>query len=141
MTPTKVKSTTRKASLTVLIIFSENLPPSSLQDSNVTPRSATTATGFSHLFLSQDDHPAIDNITAAVPEKIKKPKRTRLLLDARIELTDEELKVTNPTYPSLSPSSTLASKSRLQICNTWKDKMHYDVRSSRKSPTETAGKW
>jgi len=76
----------------------ENLPPSSLPDSNITPRSALLPTNFSQLFLSQDEQPPIDDIDAEISGKVKKPKRTRLLLDSRIELTDEELKTARIQY-------------------------------------------
>lgn len=53
------------------------------------------------MLLSQDEQQPgpLSDITALnrnqenIPIKTKKPKKTRLLLDARTELTDEELKV------------------------------------------------
>ena len=55
------------------------------------------ATSFSYQLLSQDEHMDIvvkdDNLANPVALTAKKIKRTRLLLDARTELTDDELKV------------------------------------------------
>ncbi|KAJ7293565.1 hypothetical protein C8J57DRAFT_1269366 [Mycena rebaudengoi] len=90
-----VEMPTRDGTLTDF--FSENLPPSSFPKS--TPRSALSpATSFSRLLLSQDldePQPLLDvttNDQNQVNRGIKKVKKTRLLLDARTELTDEELK-------------------------------------------------
>ncbi|KAF7306915.1 RAD21/Rec8 N-terminal domain protein [Mycena indigotica] len=76
----------------------ENIPPSSLrkQLSALSP-----ATSFSRLFLSQDEAPLFDvtnQPTNATKPVAKKAKRTRLLLDARTELTDEELKTARAEY-------------------------------------------
>ncbi|KAJ7071043.1 Rec8 like protein-domain-containing protein [Mycena amicta] len=78
----------------------ENIPPSSLRK----PISALSpATSFSRLFLSQDEeqpHVPLVDITNQNPAKpaAKKTKKTRLLLDARTELTDDELKTARAEY-------------------------------------------
>ena len=56
------------------------------------------ATSFSYQLLSQDEHihdTAVKDHDRVNPVALaaKKVKRTRLLLDARTELTDDELKV------------------------------------------------
>lgn len=62
-------------------------------------RAASPATSFSRLLLSQDEEQQLRDITAEEVNRhnqqdlTKKAKRTRLLLDARTELTDDELKV------------------------------------------------
>ncbi|KAF7320350.1 RAD21/Rec8 N-terminal domain protein [Mycena kentingensis (nom. inval.)] len=74
----------------------ENIPPPNLRKQLLSP-----ATSFSRLFLSQDeDQPQLpltditndEPVLAAKRNSNKKNKKTRLLLDARTELTDEELK-------------------------------------------------
>jgi hypothetical protein len=70
----------------------ENLAPSSLQGSVLTPQNPLSPASFSRLLLSQDDQPQPEIIqTKRAP---KKPKRIVTLLDSRTELTDDELKVT-----------------------------------------------
>ncbi|KAG5221915.1 isopentenyl-diphosphate delta-isomerase [Salix suchowensis] len=69
-------------------------------------REPSPSTSFSRMLLSQDEqHPRpLSDITALnrnqenIPNKMKKPKKTRLLLDARTELTDEELKTARAEY-------------------------------------------
>ena len=63
-------------------------------------RAASPTTSFSAQLLSQDQEPLpLRDITTEEQNKanqvnpIKKAKRTRLLLDARTELTDDELRV------------------------------------------------
>lgn len=57
------------------------------------------ATSFSYQLLSQDEHMHVistkdhDQGNPITLAAAKKAKRTRLLLDARTELTDDELKV------------------------------------------------
>ncbi|KAJ8083983.1 R8 protein [Marasmius tenuissimus] len=92
----------------------ENATPSA-QSRRATPRPSvpphSPATSFSRLLLSQDEEihaplPFTD-VTSQVVNKDqakenqpppKKNKRTRLLLDARTELTDEELKIARAKY-------------------------------------------
>lgn len=98
----------RFTDLLTYITIPENRPPSSYQGSQMTPRPAVSpATSFSRLLLSQDEEfpqPLLD-ITPGDQNQIninkpaKKVKRTRLLLDARTELTDDELKVKLSTLP------------------------------------------
>jgi hypothetical protein len=104
----------------------ENQPPSSLQPM-FAPRSVMSpATSFSRLLLSQDEEPQpLIDITAKDQNQnnreIRKIKRTRLVLDARTELTDEELKVTLQCRRDLYDScSTLHL--RLLVHNICKDK-------------------
>ncbi|KAF8898747.1 hypothetical protein BD779DRAFT_1666537 [Infundibulicybe gibba] len=72
--------------------FHESMPPPSL----------SPATSFSRQLLSQDvEGPKPDIPIESVVghgEDLKKTKRTRLLLDARTELTDEELKAARSQY-------------------------------------------
>ncbi|KAK7064240.1 RNA cytidine acetyltransferase [Favolaschia claudopus] len=84
----------------------ENIPPSTLRRANNdnAPRAFSPATSFSRLLLSQDEEPQVplaDVTTNNQNQKnagAKKPKKTRLLLDARTELTDEELKTARAQY-------------------------------------------
>lgn len=77
----------------------ENPPPPLRMDKDVSR--ATTPTSFSAQLLSQDQEEplALRDITtkeknqANQADPTKKVKRTRLLLDARTELTDDELRV------------------------------------------------
>jgi len=70
----------------------------------VVPPGSSPRISFSQLFLSQDleEIASLRDITAEdlnqhnAGSASKKNKRTRLLLDARTELTDEELKVQSP---------------------------------------------
>ncbi|TEB35062.1 hypothetical protein FA13DRAFT_1788657 [Coprinellus micaceus] len=80
--------------------------PGSRAGSVFSKRAPSPANSFGRLFLSQDDHiratplqdvTAPDNEQQPVGPKNQK-KRTRLLLDARTELTDEELKVARAQY-------------------------------------------
>jgi hypothetical protein len=64
------------------------------------PSAFSPATSFSRLLLSQDEEPQVPlaDVTAINGQNqnnigAKKVKKTRLLLDARTELTDDELKV------------------------------------------------
>ncbi|KDQ30809.1 hypothetical protein PLEOSDRAFT_1111526 [Pleurotus ostreatus PC15] len=69
-------------------------------------REPSPSTSFSRMLLSQDEQQPgpLSDITALnrnqenIPNKMKKPKKTRLLLDARTELTDEELKTARAEY-------------------------------------------
>ncbi|KAJ7900331.1 Rec8 like protein-domain-containing protein [Mycena olivaceomarginata] len=77
----------------------ENIPPSTLRRTNI-PSAFSPATSFSRLLLSQDEEPQVPlaDVTAINGQNqnnsgAKKVKKTRLLLDARTELTDDELKV------------------------------------------------
>ncbi|KAK0465040.1 Rec8 like protein-domain-containing protein [Desarmillaria tabescens] len=79
----------------------ENKTPLSLPN---TPRAITPVLTFSQQLLSQDAEPVqpLQDITqqfqnASAPAQ-KKIKKTRLLLDARTELTDEELKTARAQY-------------------------------------------
>ncbi|KAJ7169912.1 Rec8 like protein-domain-containing protein [Mycena filopes] len=83
----------------------QNMPPSTLRRPNIIPASALSpATSFSRLLLSQDVEPEVPllDVTAdgknQVNRGIKKFKKTRLLLDARTELTDDELKAARAQY-------------------------------------------
>ncbi|KAJ7038216.1 Rec8 like protein-domain-containing protein [Mycena alexandri] len=83
----------------------ENIPPSTLRRANSIPASALSpATSFSRLLLSQDLEPEVPllDVTAdgqnQVNPRVKKFKKTRLLLDARTELTDDELKAARAQY-------------------------------------------
>jgi hypothetical protein len=79
----------------------ENIPPSTLRRSNpILPAALSPATSFSRLLLSQDIEPQLPLVDLTANEQnqvnrgVKKIKKTtRLLLDARTELTDDELKV------------------------------------------------
>jgi hypothetical protein len=65
-----------------------------------TPRSALSPANFAQSLLSQDADQGLEIVTAKAQTQNpvpRKPKRARLLLDARTELTDEELKVKNDT--------------------------------------------
>ncbi|PBL01128.1 hypothetical protein ARMGADRAFT_412161 [Armillaria gallica] len=79
----------------------ENGPPLSQPN---TPRAITPVLTFSQQLLSQDAEPVhpLKDVTqqfqnACAPTQ-KKIKKTRLLLDARTELTDEELKTARAQY-------------------------------------------
>ncbi|KAF8078636.1 Rec8 like protein-domain-containing protein [Lyophyllum atratum] len=79
--------------------------PSAFQSPALTPlRGLGYGTSFSQLLLSQDEQPivALNNITQEEQSRtnagIKRMKKTRLLLDARTELTDEELKAARAQY-------------------------------------------
>ncbi|KAJ3937794.1 MAG: Rec8 like protein-domain-containing protein [Lentinula lateritia] len=87
----------------------ENPAPSS-QKLQALPPPASPANSFAQLLLSQDDglllEPALlADVTSGhknvdKPPKKKTHKRTRLLLDARTELTDDELKIARAQYLS-----------------------------------------
>ncbi|GLB36139.1 putative N terminus of Rad21 / Rec8 like protein [Lyophyllum shimeji] len=78
--------------------------PEAVQSSCRTPsRALSPPTSFSQLLLSQDAQPApLNDVTMEVQSRtnagIKKTKKTRLLLDARTELTDDELKTARMQY-------------------------------------------
>ncbi|KAJ6604638.1 hypothetical protein DFH09DRAFT_316557 [Mycena vulgaris] len=84
----------------------ENMPPSTLRRTTTLPASALSpATSFSRLLLTQDDEPQVPllDVTAVNDQNqpnrgAKKVKKTRLLLDARTELTDDELKAARAQY-------------------------------------------
>ncbi|TRM60286.1 Rec8 like protein-domain-containing protein [Schizophyllum amplum] len=88
----------------------ENQPPSSARRGSrppsraLTPRGVSPATSFSRLFLSQEEGqvPLLEttrkNDEEQAAQAPKKLKRTRLLLDARTELTDEELRTARTQY-------------------------------------------
>ncbi|KAJ7225526.1 Rec8 like protein-domain-containing protein [Mycena pura] len=85
----------------------ENIPPSILRGTNsALPSALSPAMSFSRLFLSQDmDQPQLPlhDVTANGHNQtnrriVKKVKKTRLLLDARTELTDDELKTARAEY-------------------------------------------
>ncbi|KAJ7092714.1 Rec8 like protein-domain-containing protein [Mycena epipterygia] len=91
----------------------ENIPPSTLRRTNIVPP-LSPATSFSRLLLTQDDQVdqpqlPLHDVTAADQNQtnrgLKKVKKTRLLLDARTELTDDELKAARAQY--LQGQSTL----------------------------------
>ncbi|KAF6766048.1 Rec8 like protein-domain-containing protein [Ephemerocybe angulata] len=82
--------------------------PGSRQGSVLSNRAPSPANSFGKLFLSQDQQdflgtplreitPVAENGKQVGP-KVPAKKRTRLLLDARTELTDEELKVARGQY-------------------------------------------
>ncbi|KDR84977.1 hypothetical protein GALMADRAFT_131737 [Galerina marginata CBS 339.88] len=80
----------------------ENNGPPSRMGSVLTKARPSPATSFSRLLLSQDDDQPLQPFRDITGEEHnrqnqgeprKKAKRTRLLLDARTELTDDELKV------------------------------------------------
>lgn len=54
-----------------------------------------TADAFSREFLTQDQPDAVAQNKVVAEKEPRKAKKPRLILDARIELTDEELKVRN----------------------------------------------
>src|ERR1700722_4753054 len=68
----------------------ENVPPPSRRNSIEMPHSASAMDNLSHALIAQDYERQLENVKNPAPNKIK---RTRLLLDARTELTDNELKV------------------------------------------------
>ncbi|KAG2023509.1 hypothetical protein CC2G_001155 [Coprinopsis cinerea AmutBmut pab1-1] len=81
----------------------ENQYPGSIQREQSLTRDASPATPFASQFLARDtnmDGPlqdvTIEDTNQSGPKNRK--KRTRLLLDARTELTDEELKVARAKY-------------------------------------------
>ncbi|KAJ6575101.1 hypothetical protein B0H19DRAFT_1254715 [Mycena capillaripes] len=83
----------------------KNLPPSTLRRTNATPATALSpATSFSRLLLSQDTEPQLPLLDVTANDQnqtnrgVKKFKKTRLLLDARTELTDDELKAARAEY-------------------------------------------
>jgi len=78
--------------------MAEKFRASPSQQSLGNTRSPSPAASFSYQLPSQDEHmndPAIKHQDHVNPVSlaVKKVKRTRLLLDARTELTDDELKV------------------------------------------------
>ncbi|RDB28700.1 hypothetical protein Hypma_015537 [Hypsizygus marmoreus] len=82
----------------------ENHGQPSPQQGILSPRALSPATSFSRLLLSQDEQLPLSDVTADEQNKLnrgllqKKTKKTRLLLDARTELTDEELKTARTQY-------------------------------------------
>ncbi|KAF7339482.1 RNA cytidine acetyltransferase [Mycena sanguinolenta] len=82
----------------------ENMPPSTLRRTNSNPVAFSPATSFSRLLLSQDEEPQVPLVDVTADEQNqknvgpKKIKKTRLLLDARTELTDDELKAARAQY-------------------------------------------
>ncbi|KAF8213061.1 Rec8 like protein-domain-containing protein [Mycena galopus ATCC 62051] len=88
----------------------ENIPPSTLRRTNNNPAAFSPATSFSRMLLSQDEEPQepqepqgpLVDVTANDQNQKnigpKKVKKTRLLLDARTELTDDELKAARAQY-------------------------------------------
>ncbi|KAH6917396.1 Rec8 like protein-domain-containing protein [Coprinopsis sp. MPI-PUGE-AT-0042] len=85
----------------------ENAYPDSVRSQRSMSRELTPGATFAAQFLSQNHEqtPALRDVTpnpniAAVPnaEPRVKKKRTRLLLDARTELTDDELKIARAKY-------------------------------------------
>ncbi|KAJ7487587.1 hypothetical protein B0H11DRAFT_2408492 [Mycena galericulata] len=84
----------------------QNIPPSTLRGTNAVLGAALSpATSFSRLLLSQDqDQPQTPLLDVTLNDHnqanrgAKKVKKTRLLLDARTELTDEELKAARAQY-------------------------------------------
>ncbi|TFK41172.1 Rec8 like protein-domain-containing protein [Crucibulum laeve] len=87
-----------------LISYMWAMNPSFRQPSPMSTRE-TSPVAFSRLFLSQDDEQLrpLRDITAegenrAIIPDNRKRKRTRLLLDARTELSDEELKIARAQY-------------------------------------------
>ncbi|KAJ7630924.1 Rec8 like protein-domain-containing protein [Roridomyces roridus] len=79
----------------------ENKLPSSIRKK--TPEGELSpATSFSRLLLTQDQEepqpPLLDVTADRRNQGVKKVKKTRLLLDARTELTDEELKAARAQY-------------------------------------------
>ncbi|KAL1706223.1 Rec8 like protein-domain-containing protein [Schizophyllum commune] len=70
----------------------------------LTPRGVSPATSFSRQFLSQEDgaNPLLEttrkNDEQDIAQATKKLKRGRLLLDARTELSDEELRMAREQY-------------------------------------------
>ncbi|KAH8120144.1 Rec8 like protein-domain-containing protein [Phellopilus nigrolimitatus] len=89
----------------------ENMPPASAQGSLLTPRSIIDSRGLSPALGALVDAQASENAGADLPELAegqpvklngtsasRKPKKVRILLDARTELTDEELKAAREKY-------------------------------------------
>ncbi|PPQ76339.1 hypothetical protein CVT26_008967 [Gymnopilus dilepis] len=85
----------------------KNATPASRKGTTLQHMQPSPATSFSRQFLSQDDDQPLQplrDITAEERnrqnqgEARKKAKRTRLLLDARTELTDDELKIARAKY-------------------------------------------
>lgn len=90
----------------------ENLPPSSLQGSILTPQHPLSPASFSRMLLSQDDQPQAEIIR---PKRAaKKPKHIVTLLDSRTELTDDELKVTLTASRFASPDDVGLQIARAQ---------------------------
>ncbi|KAI5835570.1 hypothetical protein K523DRAFT_411473 [Schizophyllum commune Tattone D] len=100
-TPRKKRSASARAK--------ENQPPSSARRSRppsraLTPRGVSPATSFSRQFLSQEDgatsllETTRKNDEQDIAQAPKKLKRGRLLLDARTELSDEELRMAREQY-------------------------------------------
>jgi hypothetical protein len=75
-------------------LYAENVPPTTV--TAVDTFNPPTPPNFAHLLLSQDNVPEVDKDPTANEEPAKKSsrphKRAGLILDSRIELTDEELK-------------------------------------------------
>ena len=72
------------------------MPPGSLLDGEATPRSILTTAERESINQSINEDYLQDTAgTADVMIAPKKSKKVRLLLDARTELTDEELKVSS----------------------------------------------
>ncbi|KAF8905571.1 Rec8 like protein-domain-containing protein [Gymnopilus junonius] len=85
----------------------ENVVPVSRAGSAVSNIQPSPAISFSRLFLSQNDDQPIQPFRGITTEEFNrqnqsetrtKNKRTRLLLDARTELTDDELKIARAKY-------------------------------------------
>ncbi|KAJ7492632.1 Rec8 like protein-domain-containing protein [Mycena latifolia] len=82
----------------------ENIPPTLRRTNSLPPSALSPATSFSRLLLTQDEEPQppLNDITVNDQNQInrgaKKIKKTRLLLDARTELTDDELKAARAQY-------------------------------------------
>ncbi|KAL0951212.1 hypothetical protein HGRIS_007935 [Hohenbuehelia grisea] len=99
-TPIRASSAKRKAPFDAQ---KENSVPRSKAG---TPRAMTPTTEFTRLLLSQETPQPLTDTTAlhqnqdivAPTKKVKGVKRTRLLLDARTELTDDELKNARAQY-------------------------------------------
>jgi hypothetical protein len=74
----------------------ENVPPPSRRNSIEMPQSASAMDNLSHALIAQDYERQLESVIPDIEVKYPAPnkiKRTRLLLDARTELTDDELKV------------------------------------------------
>ncbi|KAJ7103545.1 Rec8 like protein-domain-containing protein [Mycena belliarum] len=83
----------------------ENVPPPSQRTKSLLPSALSPATSFSRMLLSQDEEPQmpLNDVTAIndqnqIRRSVKTAKKTRLLLDARTELTDDELKAARAQY-------------------------------------------
>ncbi|KAJ7786295.1 Rec8 like protein-domain-containing protein [Mycena metata] len=82
----------------------EEMPPSRNEANSIPASALSPATSFSRLLLSQDLEPEVPllDVTADGQNQAnpgpKKFKKTRLLLDARTELTDDELKAARAQY-------------------------------------------